>query len=97
MVAQMTETQIRALIPLRNGACAQFTMQSRTGGARLRMFDRLVAKGICTGPPYYLTAAGFKQLGDAVRAMTPQQRACVGIYSTNGAEKILAELRPNAA
>jgi len=91
-----TDAQIRALIPLRNGACAQFTMRGRTGGAHRRMFDRLVAEGICTGPPYYLTAAGAQQLNETVRGMTAQQRSMVGIYSANGADKILADLTPSA-
>jgi hypothetical protein len=81
---KFTDAQIRALIPLRNGAFAQSPTRSRTGGARRRMFDRLVSEGICTGPPFYLTETGLKQLGDVVTGMTSQQRAKVGIYQTNG-------------
>ena len=60
MATELTKPQLLALLRIRFGGPSAWCdgTKSRAGGAISRMFNRLVARGYVTGPPYQLTAKG---------------------------------------
>lgn len=60
---QLNAKQAAALIRIRDhGSTAWCQGQGRAGGAVSRMFDRMVAAGLCTPPPYTITDKGRQAL-----------------------------------
>lgn len=82
-----TVAQIRALRALQESRSWRDGKRT-VGGSRWRMFQRMVAAGLVTGPPYALTAAGSAIVAQAIArdravdagAIAPDQFETVGEY-----------------
>ena len=58
----LTRAQIAGMRRIRDRGSMAWCEGGRSGGAISRMFYRLVAAGLVSGPPYKITAKGRKAL-----------------------------------
>lgn len=54
----LTRTQVEGLRRIWKKGPSVWCLGGRSGGATARMFDALVKRGLCAGPPYKITSAG---------------------------------------